>query len=133
MRHELNRKIAENSDPKEIEEARIYYNEERYKSTCAAATILSIWNEEFKKHQLSIGSLESSKEVNMALAVMDPYMKKMLDFTQAQDPRVIREMLNQFKSEETTNSTTKIKYLNSFEKFIRFILKDIDRRSRVPL
>ena len=126
MRHELNRKIAENSDPKEIEEARIDYKEERYKSTCAAATKLSIRSEEFKKHQASIGSLESSKETNMALAVMDPYMKKMLDFTQAQDPRVIREMLNQFKCEETTNSTTKIKYLNSSEKFMRFISKDID-------
>ena len=49
----MNRKIAENSDPKEIEEAHIDYKEERYKSTCEAATKLSIWSEEFKKHQLS--------------------------------------------------------------------------------
>lgn len=63
----------------------------------------------------------------MAVAVMLPYETKcgvQLTFKDLTNPRTVRSILSEFQKQESTNATSKGKYVHYFQELITFLLHD---------
>ena len=64
--------------------------------------------------------------VNIAMDVLLSFEQDPLNFQDLIDAKTDRSILNVFINAETLNATSKIKYINQFEKFLLFLFNYVD-------
>lgn len=100
----------------------------RYSDSRLYSERVKMWKDSFLTHLEQRGFYNPSRGVNMALEIILPFeanMNTTLKFEDLMDPRKIRSMLQQFKLVESTNFTSKGKYVNMLRELIKFLVYDI--------
>ena len=86
------------------------------------------WQSSFTSFLKSREYNDPKKNLMMAFTVLQSGfdLSEKISLQELLNPRIIRNTLINFKQHETTNSTSKIKYIKSFQLLIDFITTDID-------
>lgn len=120
---------------KELHTARERYNQERFKDHRNYSENLKIWKDSFEEHLIMRGDSCPQRSVKMAMDILVGYEEQAnrnLTFTDILDGRTIRSILEIFKKNLSTNSTSKIKYITQFQLLICFLISDVSSPEYKP-
>ena len=121
MNHEKQKKFE--SEWKKADEL---YKALRYKDSRVYSERALVRKDAFKNYVERRAYNNPSRYVTMAMDVLLCYEEKITTFTQLSDPKIVRKVLESFKSKPKVTSTSKLKYLGMFKHFVKFIFLDID-------
>ena len=114
-------------DQEDIDELYKKYKEERYKDGRVISPKIASWKTTFQSFLSLRGDSNPKRGVAMAMEVLLCNGKALNNFTldDLLNLKTLRTTLNDFKCNNSTNSTSKIKYLTYFEQLIKFLTTDI--------
>lgn len=117
----------------QLEETKKQSNEERFKDRTKYSENLLIWEDSFLKHLQLRCVVNPTRCVRMGMEVLLSFKReahRVLSFDDLLNAKTVRDILEAFRSEPSTNSTSKIKYISHFEQLLSFLIIDIESPER---
>ena len=117
----------------ELKTAKDAYLALRYKDWREYSENTRTWKEHFLKHLEDINHNDAKRAVRMAMDDLLPFERSRtapLEYSDNCDGQVIRLIITQFRNQDGTTSTSKIRYVRMFEQLLKFLITDVSSPER---
>ena len=116
-----------------LSEKRDIYISLRYKDNRKYNAKTKAWHDCYKEHLVNKSCKNPKRIVSMALDVLLCYEKTQkleLTFVDLIKPKIIRQILRNFRNESKHSYASRIKYVAQFNKLVKFLMLDVDSPER---